>query len=70
MVGSAMAAADGGGGVEGRLDGAEEERLDRDTRLSRVSGPKTAEPRLRSSQPAAGDAAELWLSRAMVEEED
>jgi len=39
----------GGGGVERLVDVVDEKRLDRDTRLSRASIPKTAAPRLRSS---------------------
>jgi hypothetical protein len=42
----------GDGAVEvsrGTGDVVEEDRLDRDTRLSRASAPKTAGPRLRSS---------------------
>jgi hypothetical protein len=52
MVGSAMGAVAGGGdcgGEVGRLAEVDAERLDRDTRLSRASTPKTAAPRLRSS---------------------
>ena len=45
-VGGAEEGRDGGGGDGGRLG---EEGLDRDTRLSRASMPKTAGPRLRSS---------------------
>ena len=45
-VGGAEEGRDGGGGDDGRLG---EEALDRDTRLSRVSMPKTAGPRLQSS---------------------
>ena len=45
-VGGAEEGRDGGGGDGGRLG---EEALDRDTRLSRASMPKTTGPRLRSS---------------------
>ena len=45
-VGGAEEGRDGGGGDGGRPG---EEGLDRDTRLSRASMPKTAGPRLRSS---------------------
>jgi hypothetical protein len=52
MVGSAIGAVDdlGDSGGVGELgDGSDEDRLERDTRLSRASVPKVAAPRLRSS---------------------
>ena len=52
MEGSAMVVAGegvGGGGVGCVVDVVDEERLDRDTKLSWASMPKTATPRLRSS---------------------
>ena len=44
-----MAAAGGGGlaAADGEVDLEDEDRLDRDTRLSRASGPRVAGPRLR-----------------------
>jgi hypothetical protein len=51
MVGSAMAAdGDGAGAADEDVAAAwAEDRVDRDTRLSRTSGPRLAGPRLRSS---------------------
>jgi hypothetical protein len=51
MVGSAMAAEMDGAGAadEGAAAAEAEDRVDRDTRLSRTSGPRLAGPRLRSS---------------------
>jgi hypothetical protein len=52
IVVSPFDAADGegdGSGMVERLGGVEEERLDRDTKFSRASTPRTAAPRLQSS---------------------
>ena len=54
VAGGSVGAVAGGGGGEGAAGGGEvgrddEDRRDRDTRLSRASGPWVAGPRLRSS---------------------
>ena len=49
VVSSAIGGDADGGGGRGAGGVVEEDRLDRDTRLSRASTPKTAGPRLRSS---------------------
>jgi hypothetical protein len=67
-VGEVGAAAVGGEVVAaGVVVGWEEDRRDRDTRLSRALGPRAAGPRLRNSYPPSVFSGEVFLRRRLRE---